>query len=82
MSKYDSDEYINSLLNDEYDSDFDSDSLSKNAGDSKADDEFQKEFRAVFDDTAEAEKKNLRLLIPTERHQAYLTGFAVLFSLL
>lgn len=58
MSKYDSDEYINSLLNDEYDSDFDSDSLSKNAGDSKADDEFQKEFRAVFDDTAEVENKN------------------------
>lgn len=57
MSKYDSDEYINSLLNDEYDSDFDSDSLSKNVGDSKADDEFQKEFRAVFDDTAEAENK-------------------------
>ena len=57
MSKYDSDEYINSLLNDEGDSGIDSDSISNNDENSKADDEFQKEFRAVFDDTAEAENK-------------------------
>ena len=70
MSKYDSDEYINSLLNDEGTIlGIDSDSSSKNDENSKVDDEFQKEFRAVFDDTAEAEnkkKKNLKLLIPTE----------------
>lgn len=59
MSKYDSDEYINKLLNDDLESDFDSDS--KKSDYSKTTDEFQKEFKAVFDDTEESKVKNEKI---------------------